>query len=234
VSAVLEITRVTKDYRGLRPLRIQQLRVSAGERVALVGFDQVTAELFVNLVTGATLPDSGEVSVFGRLSGDISDSAEWLRLIDRFGIVSERAVLLDRLTALQNLAMPFTLNVEPLGEGVRSQAEALARDVALSTSLWDVRVGGLSRDEQMRIRLGRALALAPDLLLLEHVSAHLERSQALALATAVADVVARRSLSLIAITTDESFARAVAPRVLRWAPATGRLSEPGWLDSLLG
>jgi putative ABC transport system ATP-binding protein len=234
VSAVLEITRVIKDYRGLRPLRIQQLRVAAGERVALVGFDQVTAELLVNLVTGATLPDSGQVSVFGRPTGDISDSAEWLRLVDRFGIVSERAVLLDSLTALQNLAMPFTLNVEPLADGVRSQAEALARDVALSRSLWDVPVGELSRDEQMRIRLGRALALSPDLLLLEHVSAHLERSQARALATGISDAVTRRSLSLVAITADDSFARAVAPRVLRWAPATGHLSEPGWLDSLLG
>jgi putative ABC transport system ATP-binding protein len=234
VSVVLEITQVTKDYRALRPFRILQLRVAAGERVALVGFDQVTAELFVNLVTGATLPDSGEVSVFGRLTADISDSADWLRLVDRFGIVSERAVLLDGLTAVQNLAMPFTLNVEPLGEGARSQAEALARDVALPTSLWDVPVGGLSRDEQMRLRLGRALALDPDVLLLEHVSAHLERSRAHALATAISDAVKRRSLALVAITADESFARAVAPRVLRWAPATGRLSEPGWLDSLLG
>jgi predicted ABC-type transport system involved in lysophospholipase L1 biosynthesis ATPase subunit len=174
------------------------------------------------------------VSVFGRLTARISDSAEWLRLVDRFGIVSERAVLLGGLTALQNLAMPFTLNVEPLGQGARSQAEALARDVALSTSLWDVPVGGLSCVEQMRIRLGRALALGPDLLLLEHVSAHLEPSQARALATAISDVVTRRSLSLVAIAGDESFARAIAPRVLRWVPATGRLSEPGWLDSLLG
>jgi predicted ABC-type transport system involved in lysophospholipase L1 biosynthesis ATPase subunit len=234
VSAVLEITRVTKDYRGLRPLRIQQLRVAAGERVALLGFDQVTAELFVNLVTGATLPDSGEVRVFGRPTAGISDSADWLRLVDRFGIVSARAVLLGSLTSLQNLAMPFTLNVEPLEEGVRSQAEALARDVALPPSLWDVPAGGLSGDEQMRIRLGRALALGPDLLLLEHVSANLDSSQARALATAIGDVVTRRSLSLVAIAADESFARAVAPRVLKWAPATGRLAEPGWLDSLLG
>jgi predicted ABC-type transport system involved in lysophospholipase L1 biosynthesis ATPase subunit len=234
VSAVLEITDVTKDYRGLRPLRIQQLRIAAGERVALLGFDQVTAELFVNLVTGATLPDSGEVSVFGRLTAGITDSDEWLRLADRFGIVSERAVLLGGLTALQNLAMPCTLNVEPLGEDARSQAEALAGDVALAPSVWDVPVAGLSRDEQMRIRLGRALALGPDVLLLEHVSAHLERSQARALANAIGDVVVRRSLSLVAIGADESFARAVARRVLRWTPATGRLAEAGWLDRLLG
>ena len=57
---------MSKDYRGLRPLRIQELRVAAAEHVALVGLDQPMAEVFVNLVTGASLPDHGDVRVFGR------------------------------------------------------------------------------------------------------------------------------------------------------------------------
>ena len=54
---VLELTDVSKDYHGLRPLRISRLTVAPGEQVALLGFDQATAEIFVNLVTGATLPN---------------------------------------------------------------------------------------------------------------------------------------------------------------------------------
>ena len=56
-TPVLALDAVIKAYGGLRPLRLRQLRVEAGEQVGLAGFDQVTAELFVNLVTGATLPD---------------------------------------------------------------------------------------------------------------------------------------------------------------------------------
>ena len=56
ISAVLRLSGVIKDYRGLRPLRIAALSVAAGEHVALVGVDQVAAEVFINLVTGATLP----------------------------------------------------------------------------------------------------------------------------------------------------------------------------------
>ena len=122
-GAVLEFSGTSKEYGGLRPLRIAALRVDAGDRVAILGFDQPSAEVFVNLATGATLPDAGDVSVFGRPTRAIDDSSDWLATVDRFGIVSERAVLLDGLTVVQNLAMPFTLEIEPPPGRVR-QARA--------------------------------------------------------------------------------------------------------------
>ena len=135
-AAVLEFAGTSKVYGGLRPLRIAELRVHAGDSVALLGFDQPTAEVFVNLATGATLPDAGEVSIFGLPTRAIEDSADWLATVDRFGIVSERAVLLDALTVIQNLAMPFTLEIEPPPDAVRLRAEALARDVGLPEASW--------------------------------------------------------------------------------------------------
>ena len=108
-AAVLEFAAVSKAYGGLRPLRIAELCVAAEDRVALLGFDQPSAETFVNLATGATLPDAGEIRLFGRATRSIDNPDEWLTTVDRFGIVSERAVLLDALTVIQNQAMPVTL-----------------------------------------------------------------------------------------------------------------------------
>src|SRR5262249_11127373 len=122
---ILQIAGVIKDYRGLRPLRVQALSVTEGESVALVGLDQPSAEMLVNLVTGATLPDAGDIVAFGRSTREIADGTEWLAMVDRVGIVSERAVLLEALTVLQNLAMPFTLDIDPLPEGERRRAEDL-------------------------------------------------------------------------------------------------------------
>lgn len=235
MTAVLEISGVSKDYRGIRPLRVQQLSVAAGDHVALVGLDQVSAEVFVNLVTGATLPDAGHVAIFGRPTSDITDSEDWLRVVDRFGIVSERAVLLESLTALQNLAMPFTLDIEPLAGNARERAETLACDVALPQSSWQTPVGALPPGEQVRIRVGRALALQPDVLLLEHVSARVARAEAASLARAIRTAAAARRIALVAMTADEEFARTVAARVLRWEAATGRLLERReWFGGLLG
>lgn len=235
MTAVLEVTGVSKDYRGLRPLRVHELIVAAADRVALVGFDHVAAEVFVNLATGAMLPDAGRVSVFGRPTHEIADSDDWLRFVDRFGIVSARAVLLDGLTALQNLAMPFGLEVDPLRDDLRQRAEALARDVALPVDSWNAQVGALSPYAQMQIRFGRALALEPQLLLLEHVTARLPPDAGLALAARIKHVAQRRQVAVVAMTADESFARAVASRVLRWEPASGKFSERrGWFKGLLG
>ena len=91
IDPVLELTDVSKDYHGLRPLRLANLSIAAGEQVALVGFDAPGAEVFVNLVTGATLPDRGTIRLFGRPTADISDADDWLSVVDRVGIVSRRA-----------------------------------------------------------------------------------------------------------------------------------------------
>jgi len=48
--------------------------------------------------------------LFGSVNAHHQD---WLAAVDRFGIVSERAVLLDVLSVVQNLAVPFTLEIEP-------------------------------------------------------------------------------------------------------------------------
>jgi ABC-type lipoprotein export system ATPase subunit len=223
--AVLEFAGISKDYHGLRPLRIADLRVAAGEHVAILGLDRPAAEIFVNLATGATLPDAGQVRVLGRATSDIRDSADWLATVDRFGIVSERAVLLEQLTAIQNLAMPFTLAVEPPEDGIRMRAEALAREVGVPDASWTAPIGGLGSAVRARVRLGRAVALDPVVLLLEHISASVERDEVPALAAAIRTVAAGRRAAIVAASADERFARALGGRVLTLEAATGRLKN---------
>ena len=231
-SAVLEFAGISKDYHGLRPLRIAELRVAAGDQIAMLGFDRASAEIFVNLATGATLPDAGTVTVFGRPTQSIGDSTEWLATVDRFGIVSERAVLLDPLTVIQNLAMPFTLDIEPPPDAVRVRAEALAREAGLPDAAWTRPVAELDAAGRMRVRLGRAIALDPAILLLEHASAALGRDEVAPLAADLRAIAARRGIALVAVTADAAFAGAVASRVLTLEPATGKLKprRRGWFE----
>jgi predicted ABC-type transport system involved in lysophospholipase L1 biosynthesis ATPase subunit len=227
---VLELTGVSRNYGGLRPLRIAELRVAPGESVALLGFDQPTAETFVNLATGASLPDSGDVRLFGRLTRDINDSADWLATVDRFGIVGERAVLLDALTPIQNLAMPFTLDIEPPPDEIRRRAEALALEVGLADTTWTSPVAGLDAAGWLRVRFGRAIALDPAIVLLEHASARLERHEVATVGEQIRRIAAARGIALVALTADEAFAKAAGSRVLTLEAATGRCKplRRGW------
>jgi ABC-type transporter Mla maintaining outer membrane lipid asymmetry ATPase subunit MlaF len=223
---VIELTALSKDYHGLRPLRIEKLTLAEGELAAILGLDQPMAETFINLVTGAMLPDRGEVTIFGRPTASIDDSADWLSVVDRYGIVSERAVLLDGLSVIQNLSIPFTLDIDPPPDDVRERAILLAQEVGLRQADWSRPVSELDAGGRVRIRAARALALDPKVLLLEHASAGLTPDAAAALGADVRQIASRRGCALVAVTADPQFASAVASRVLTLDPASGRLSEP--------
>jgi predicted ABC-type transport system involved in lysophospholipase L1 biosynthesis ATPase subunit len=229
-SVVLEINDVVKAYGGLRPLRIHRLRVARGERVAIVGLDHVATQVFVNLVTAATLPDSGEITLFGRATSAITESHEWLALVDRLGIVSERVVLLEAMTPIQNLALPFGLEIEPPPEETLRRAQQLAREVGLPESTWLTPVAHLGPLDHLRLRLGRALALDPAMMLLEHVSAGLPRSDHDVAGADIHALASGRGVAVVMSSADDSVAHRVASRVLTLNAATGRLSEGrGWL-----
>ena len=136
-------------------------------------------------------------------------------------------MLLDRLTVIQNLAMPFTLDIEPPPDDVRQRVAALADEVGLPASAAERPIADLDAAGRLRVRLARALALEPSLLLLEHPSAELSRSPAREIAQRIRAIARRRSAAVLTATVDDRFANAVADRVLTVDAATGRLRERG-------
>jgi ABC-type transporter Mla maintaining outer membrane lipid asymmetry ATPase subunit MlaF len=222
----LVLTDVEKAYGGLRPLRVRDLRVPAGGATMLLGFDRPAAEVFVNLITGASLPDKGEVASLGRLTSAIADSDEWLAFVERFGIVSDRIVLLEAMTLAQNLAISFDLNLEPVPPHIVAKVATLASEVGIAAESLDTRVVDASPLLRSRIYLARALALGPSILVLEHPTANLSPDEAKAFAAVVSRVSGHRGLTTIGLLMDEKFAKATGGRLLRWQPATGEVNPP--------
>jgi ABC-type lipoprotein export system ATPase subunit len=226
---LVELRGVTKDYRGLRPLRVQQLLLHPGESIALVGFDLPMAEVLVSLITAAQLPDTGEILIFGQPTTSITNTEDWVAALDRFGLVSDRAMLVDQFTAEQNLAMPLSLEITDLSPQLRAQVHGLAEEVGLSADELVLPTAALSAPAKLRLRLARALALNPQVLLAEHPNAIIPRDEAPAFAADFARVVQRRHLGSLVLTADRTFAGAIADQVLTLQPATGELkAASGW------
>jgi ABC-type transporter Mla maintaining outer membrane lipid asymmetry ATPase subunit MlaF len=231
-EAAIHVAGLQKHYAALRPLRIQSLVVAAGERVALGGLDGAAAEVLVNLVTGAALPDAGTVAVFGRSTADIADGDAWLASLDRFGIVSPRAVMLEGSTLLQNLALPFTLEIDPVPPGVLDRVQALANECGIESGALALRAGEAAHHVRVRAHLARALALEPAVLLLEHPTADVPPAEVEPLARDLARVLDARRASALIVTLDAAFGEVVAHRSLLLEPATGALApwkkKRGW------
>jgi ABC-type transporter Mla maintaining outer membrane lipid asymmetry ATPase subunit MlaF len=228
-DSILQLNGIRRQYGGLRPLRLASLRIDAGERVALSGLDAGAAEVLVNLVTGASVPDEGSVEVCGRLTAAISDGDDWLAWLDRFGIVSPRAVLLDAASLRQNLAMPLTLQIDPIPDEIAADVRALAADVGIDSSMLDRPIAGLDAAVRARAHLARAVALAPSLLILEHPTIGFTAGQSKPFGETVARVASSRNLATLIISEDADFAAAAADRRLALHAPTGELRAPrGW------
>jgi ABC-type transporter Mla maintaining outer membrane lipid asymmetry ATPase subunit MlaF len=227
-DVLIRLRGVSKDYRSLRPLRIAELDVTPGRSLALVGFDQMMAEVFVDLITGAILPDNGEVIAFGQPTSAIPDPNGWLATLDQFGLLTDRAVLVEQFTVEQNLALPLSITVEEMSPDVRARVADLATEVGLGTEL-QRQAGVLGAAARARIRLGRAIALAPKVLVAEHPNATLSADDAATFAADIARIVEARAIASLVLTADHAFARAVAKDVLVLEPATGALKPAsGW------
>ena len=221
--SLLVVHSLVKKYQALRPLRIEALTIEPGEVVTIGGLDASAAEMLVGLVTGAVLPDSGEVRLFGRLTATVGDSEAWLAMLDGIGILTDRAVLIGQFSVAQNIAMSFTLAVDPIDGDVLPRVDALAKEVGLTPGALTGRVAEADAEVQSRVRLARALALRPSLLVAEHPSAGLPRASVARLASDLGRISRERGLAVLAITADEAFARALGGQSLVLEPATGTL-----------
>lgn len=234
MSALLEINGLSKDYQALRPLRIAQLTVNPGDVVVIGGIDARAAETLVHLITGAALPDAGEVTLFGQSTKGITDGAAWLESLDGVGMVSARGILIEAFSVLQNIAMSYTLDVDPVDPRVVPQAGELARSVGIDQGVFDAPAGKMPLDVQMRVHLAKSLALGPKLLIAEHPSATLPRDVVAAFAADLARAAQSRGLALLAITADDVLAKAIGGRRFELVAASGELRAPGLLKKLFG
>jgi ABC-type branched-subunit amino acid transport system ATPase component len=161
---LVKLRSVVKDYRSLRPLRVAALDLHEGQTMALLGFDQAAAEVFVNIVTGAILPDTGEVRVLGQPTAAIADADAWVRTLDQRDAFHAHAE--DLREALEGMVSGA---IDRIGlHGVKNhhsrQIAALAATPAASLSL--VRAAECRRiAECLRVagaleELAKALAIA--------------------------------------------------------------------------
>ena len=221
----LEFDGVVKDYHGLRPLRIANLAVARGERASLAGLDVAAAEVVINLATGAALPDQGEVRVLGQPTSAITEADAWLSSLDAFGIVSHRAVLLDAMTVAENIAMSFSLSLDPIPPDIRAQVDALAAATDITGDELDTPAAAARAATKVRVHLARALALGPSVLVLEHPTLNVEPSDVQALAASIAKATGDRHLAVLAISDDKELAKGLEGRRLQVKLATGGVSD---------
>ncbi|MCZ6573037.1 MAG: ABC transporter ATP-binding protein [Planctomycetota bacterium] len=157
-------------------LTVPKLEVAAGEKVAWIGPSGSGKTTLLNLTAGIVSPDHGRIVVSGEELSALGDARRRDFRVRRIGMVFQEFELLDYLDVLDNILLPYRINDSlTLGPEVIERARALAEGVEIGDKLHrDVQK--LSRGEQQRVALCRAVLTGPDVILADEPTGNLDPS----------------------------------------------------------
>ncbi len=160
--------------RGEFCLRIDELVIADGRKVALIGPSGSGKTTFLNLVSGIALPRSGSVGVDGQEVSALDDAARRAFRITNIGFVFQDFELLEYLSVLDNILHPYRINrALRLTPDVRARARSLAGNTGLA-NLLGRKPDQLSHGEKQRAAICRALIAGPRLILADEPTGNLD------------------------------------------------------------
>ena len=164
MTALLEVSGLTKRFGGLVAVREAAFSVNRGEIMGLLGPNGSGKTTTMNLISGNLKPDTGAVKLEGR---DIAGHRP--HTIARGGIARtfQLVRVIGDMSARENVVAGFAFRQNPLwGFAAKAEAESLLARVGLG-GRGGVLAAELTYVDQKRLELARALALSPRLLLLD-------------------------------------------------------------------
>ncbi|MEZ0168507.1 amino acid ABC transporter ATP-binding protein [Microvirga sp. TS319] len=220
-NPLIQLVNVNKWYSQFHVLKNINLEVRQGERIVVCGPSGSGKSTMIRCINGLEAYEQGTITVAGEYVSQGDDNIEKIR--QRVGMVFQSFNLFPHLSIIDNLTLgPIKLKRVP-----RAAAEARAMEL-----LERVHIGHqarkfpnqLSGGQQQRVAIARALAMEPDVMLFDEPTSALDPE----MVKEVLDVMielAGTGMTMICVTHEMGFARAVADRVVFMAD--GAIAEVG-------
>jgi branched-chain amino acid transport system ATP-binding protein len=172
MTTLLEVTAVSKSFRGLRAVQDASFSVREGEIFALIGPNGAGKTTMFNMIAGAFTPTSGTVTFCGERIDGLPADAVCRRGVGRtFQIVRP----FPALSVVENVMVGALLKQSDVGMAEQKSDEILRR-LDLHEKR-DVLASSLTLPDRKRLEVARALATEPKLLLLDEVMAGLRPTE---------------------------------------------------------
>jgi len=194
----LEFAYSDSDFR----LRIAELSVAPATTTAFIGPSGSGKTTLLNLIAGILLPDRGTVETNGAVVTGLSDRERRAFRVEGVGLVFQEFELLEYLTVLDNILLPYRINpVLRLEPDVRDRAAGLAERVGIADKL-DRLPRRLSQGERQRAAVCRAVLTDPPLLLTDEPTGNLDPVNREKVLDILFDYVHESGTTLVSVTHD--------------------------------
>ncbi|EBA10698.1 urea ABC transporter ATP-binding protein UrtD [Roseobacter sp. CCS2] len=176
MSMLLEVSGVSVSFDGFRAINNLSINFAPAELRAIIGPNGAGKTTFMDIVTGKTKPDEGQV-IWGDRNISLLGMSESQIAREGIGRKFQKPTVFEAQTVRQNLAMalktprgPFAVLMHKKTKPNAERIEAVAAQIGLSDSLTRV-AGELSHGQKQWLEIGMLLAQEPRLMLVDEPAA---------------------------------------------------------------
>lgn len=207
---LLEVRHLHKDYGNGPILNDVSLDVHKGEVVVLIGPSGCGKSTFLRCLNGLENIQSGEILLDGQII--TGNKTKWSEVRQKIGMVFQSYDLFPHMTVMDNILLGPTKVQKQGKKEAEKEAERLLERVGLLEKK-DAYPRQLSGGQKQRVAIVRALIMKPEIMLFDEVTAALDPE----MVREVLDVMlelAKSGSTMVIVTHEMQFARAVADRVV--------------------
>lgn len=207
---LLKINGLKKQYDTVLALNDINLEVKKGEVVVILGPSGCGKSTLLRCINGLEKFQGGEIE-FGE-SGLMGKDIKWENVRQRIGMVFQHYELFPHMSVIDNILLGPTKSQKRSKNEVQRQAEGLLKKVGLLDRQQSY-PRQLSGGQKQRIAIVRALAMNPEIMLFDEVTAALDPE----MVREVLDVIlelAKGGMTMVIVTHEMNFARSIADRIV--------------------
>jgi polar amino acid transport system ATP-binding protein len=206
---LIRIRDLVKSFAGAKVLDGISLDVMMGEVICIIGPSGSGKSTLLRCINALVPIDRGSIKVEGQEVND--PTLDKLRLRRKVGMVFQQYNLFPHRTALENLMMAPIHVLKRDKREVEAEARALLRKVRLEGKE-NAYPGELSGGQQQRVAIARSLAMQPDVMLFDEVTAALDPETVKEVLLTIRELV-RDGMTCLIVTHEMGFAREVADHI---------------------
>lgn len=210
MSALIEFKGFNKFFGEQQVLKEIDLQVKPGEVIVILGPSGCGKSTLLRCLNGLEVAHSGSLNFNGRELLD--KGTDWRDVRQQIGMVFQSYHLFPHMNVLDNLLLGPVKVQKRDRRDARAQAEALLERVGLLDKR-DAFPRQLSGGQQQRIAIVRSLCMNPKVMLFDEVTAALDPEMVKEVLEVIQGL-AREGMTLLIVTHEMAFARAVADRIV--------------------
>jgi phospholipid/cholesterol/gamma-HCH transport system ATP-binding protein len=225
----VEITDLRKSFGPQKVLNGISLTVPQGQTVAVLGRSGTGKSVLLKLLVGLQPADSGSVRIAGQeITG--MDPRPLNEIRKRMGYLFQQGALYDSLTVAQNVDFPLSRHGDLSESERKDKVRELLSSVGMNDEDFAKTPSEISGGMQKRVGLARALALDPEILLLDEPTAGLDPITSAEIGHLIIDLKNKRSITAVVVTHDLHGAKAFSDLLILLND--GRIVAQGTFEDL--